>query len=79
VRVNLQHNLQLKTAPATQVVIESDDGLPLMVALQIENTIIVAKADDPDFQEMLKAAGIDRVVPVYDIRAKPISQLSWKQ
>lgn len=76
-RVNLQHKLQASTAPATQVVIESDQGLPLVVVLQIEDAVIVSKAGDTDFHEMLKAAGIDRVVPVYDIRQKPISQLAW--
>lgn len=78
-RVNLQHKLQVSTAPATQVVIENDLGVPLVVALQIEDTVIVAQAGDPEFQDMLKSAGIDRVVPVYDIRQKPTSQLSWKQ
>lgn len=75
--IKSQKNLQPLETPATQVVIENDQGVPVLAAFEVNGSIVAAVAGDKDFQAILEMMGIKKVVPVYDIKPKSIEQLNW--
>jgi hypothetical protein len=76
-RVKTQHQLQPHETPAHSVVIEDDMGNPIIVAMQLTESIIYATAGDPDFYDMLRALGITKTVHVTDMQPKPLKNLIW--
>lgn len=76
-RVKLQHNLQPHEQRAHSVVIEDELGNPIFVALQLDESIVYADAREPDFHNMLKAAGVDKTVAVTEFKPKPAQNLLW--
>lgn len=76
--VKLQHNLQPSEHPAHSVVIEDDNGVPVLVAMQFDNYIICAKAGDEDFHAVLNALGVNKKIIVDEITPKPIDQIVGK-
>lgn len=75
--IKSQKNLQPSETSASQVVIENDQGMPIVAAFEVDGSIVAAVAGDKDFQAILKMMGIKKVVPVYDIQPKSIDQLNW--
>ena len=74
-RVKLQHNLQPSEHPAHSVVIEDDNGVPILAALQFDNYVLCSKAGDDDFHAVLNAMGINKKVIVEDFVPKPVNQV----
>lgn len=77
-RVKLQHNLQPSEHKAHGVVIEDDNGVPILVAMQFDTYILCSKAGDEDFQAVLKALGVDKNIIVDTVTPKPIQQVAGK-
>ena len=76
-RVKLQNKLQPSEHSAHSVVIEDSLGNPVFVALQLSESIVFAGVNDPDFHSLLRAAGIDKVVAVTELKPKPHENLLW--
>jgi Trk K+ transport system NAD-binding subunit len=77
-QIKAQHMLQPRVFDADSVVIEDNFGNPILVAVNLDKqTVICAKAGDPDFQELLKTLGINKTVLVRETKPKPIEQVVW--
>lgn len=77
-RVKTQYDLQPSVLEAHSVIVEDKNGVPIMVAVQIDaNTIMCAKAGDPDFNQFLKTMGIDKTFVVRTEKPKPIENVVW--
>lgn len=76
--VKLQHKLQPSEHPAHGVVIEDDNGVPILVAMQFDSYILCSKVGDDDFHAVLNALGVNKKIIVDDIVPKPIDQIAGK-
>jgi hypothetical protein len=76
-RVKTLNDLQPRETPAQSVIIEDDKGNPIIVAMQLTESIIYATAGDPDFQSMLQALGVNKTVHVTQFNGKPLEDLIW--
>lgn len=76
-RVKTLNNLQPSDVPAQSVIIEDDKGNPIIVAMQLTESIIYATAGDPDFPSMLQALGVNKTVHVTHFNGKPLEDLIW--
>ena len=76
-RVKTLNNLQPTDVPAQSVIIEDDKGNPIIVAMQLTESIIYSTVGDKDFQNMLRALGVHKTVHVTNVNGKPIEDLIW--
>lgn len=76
-RVKTLNDLQPSDMPAQSVIIEDDKGNPIIVAMQLTESIIYSTAGDKDFQSMLHALGVKKTVHVTHINSKPLEDLIW--
>lgn len=76
-RVKALGDLQPHDFKAQSVVIEDDMGNPIIVLMQLTESIVYSTAGDKDFQNMLTALGIKKTVHVTDFRPKPLEDLIW--
>lgn len=51
-----------RVVDATRVLVRSDKGTPLVLAVEWDGGHMVAHVDDPDFDTLLQTFGADRVV-----------------
>lgn len=74
--VKTQHYLQPNAQEAHSVIIEDGRGNIIYVAVEVDGgQIITAQAGGPDFNEILKALGIDKTTNVYKVQAKSIDEM----
>lgn len=68
-RITIHKNLRdAQVIEATRVVIEDIKGNPVMIALEYApGMIVAAHPGDPDFNNLLKNLGIDKVVVCTDV------------
>lgn len=76
-RVKTLNNLQPSDIPAQSVIIEDDKGNPIIVAMQLTESIIYSTAGDKDFQSMLHALGVHKTVHVTQFQKKPLEDIIW--
>lgn len=76
-RVKTLNNLQPSDTPAQSVIIEDDKGNPIIVAMQLTESIIYSTAGDKDFHSMLQALGVNKTVHVTHFDGKPLEDLIW--
>jgi hypothetical protein len=76
-RVKSQYQLQPHETPAHSVIIEDDKGNPIIVAMQLTESIIYATVGEPDFYDMLRALGVNKTVHVTNVQPKPLNNLIW--
>jgi len=75
-RVNTQHYLRPHSQKAHSVTVEDRLGNIIYAAIEFETgQIITAQIGEPDFPEILKALGIDKIPAKYDITPKPIDEM----
>jgi hypothetical protein len=75
-RVNTQHYLQPTSQNAHSVTVEDRLGNVIYAAIEFDNgQIITAQIGDPDFPEILKALGVEKVGAKIDITPKPIAEM----
>lgn len=75
-RVKSQHYLQPTVVDAHSVVVEDSRGNILFVAVEAGgNSILAAQAGDKDFNDILKALGIDKVTYVTEFKPKSIEEM----
>jgi len=76
-RVKTLNNLQPVDTPAQSVIIEDDKGNPIIVAMQLTESIIYSTAGDKDFHSMLSALGVKKTVHVTHFNSKPLDEMIW--
>ena len=75
-RVNTQYYLQPAAHQAHSLTVEDSRGNVIYAAIEFENgQIVTAQIGDPDFVELLKALGVEKIPNKYDITPKPISEM----
>lgn len=75
-RVNTQYYLQPASQQAHSVIVEDRLGNVIYAAIEFDTgQIITAQIGDPDFAEILKALGVEKIPNKYDITPKPISEM----
>lgn len=76
-RIKALGDLQPHDFPAQSIVIEDDKGNPIIVAIQLTESIIYSTVGDKDFQNMLTAMGVNKTVRVTDFKPKPLEDIIW--
>lgn len=76
-RIKTLNNLQPAETPAQSVIIEDDTGTPIIVAMQLTESIIYSTVGDPDFHSMLRSLGVNKTVHVTNFNGKPLEDLIW--
>lgn len=76
-RVKTLNDLQPAETVAQSVIIEDDKGNPIIVAMQLTESIIYSTAGDPDFHSMLRALGVTKTVHVTNFNGKPLEDIIW--
>lgn len=75
-RVNTQYYLQPASQQAHSVTVEDRLGNVIYAAIEFDTgQIITAQIGDPDFVEILKALGVEKIPTKYDITPKPIAEM----
>jgi len=76
-RVKTLNDLQPADTPAQSVIIEDDKGNPIIVAIQLTESIVYSTVGDKDFHSMLRALGVNKTVQVTHFNGKPLEDLIW--
>ena len=66
-RIKALSGLQPHSIAADSLVVEDDHGNPIMVAVQLTESIICSTVSDPEFHVLLKKLGINKTVHVTDL------------
>lgn len=73
--IKSQYYLQPTVQEAHSVVIEDSAGNIIYIAVQVNNAIVTAQAGDPNFNDLVKAFGIDKTTIVTDFKPKSLQEM----
>lgn len=76
-KVKTQFELQPLETPASSVVIEDDKGNPIIVAVQLTESIVFSTVNEPDFHATLRSLGITKTVKITEFTPKPLQDIIW--
>lgn len=75
-RIKNQYHLQPAELESHAVTLEDNYGNIIFVAIELDGgAIMAAKANDPDFEMLLKVLNIDKVTTVTTIKPKSVQEM----